>query len=79
VARDAVAVAPDDQHEPRLTGERDHACDVCVVRDPDDDRWSAVDPAVEDGPSLIVSDVLRSNHSALTPTLIFGMERSIIA
>src|SRR5918994_7004447 len=53
----AVAAALDGELQPTLARERHHARDVgCVLR-PDDERWPAVDPAVENGARLVVVPV----------------------
>src|SRR6185503_4609977 len=62
LADHAVAAAADGELEPGLTRERDHAGDVHLVGDPDDDRRAQVEPAVEDGARPVVLRVVGSDH-----------------
>src|SRR5215204_3804290 len=58
VTGDAVAAATDGELQPALARERNHARDVGRVLNPDDERWAAVEPAVEDGAYHVVAVVV---------------------
>jgi hypothetical protein len=61
----AVTAAADREFQPGLAGERNNAGDVARILCPNDDRWPAVNPAIEDGARFIVPGVARSDYLAI--------------
>ncbi len=55
---EAVTAAANGELHAGLACKRDDVRDVGLVRGPDDDRWPAVEPTVEDGARLVVPGII---------------------
>lgn len=65
MAGDAVTTAANGELQPGLVRERDDMRHISRVCDPNDDRWPAIDPAVEDGACFVVPSIVRRDHPAV--------------
>src|SRR5512143_1721496 len=63
--RDAVTTTANSQLQPGVARERDDARHLSRVCDSNDGGWPAIEPAVENGARLVVSNVARRNHVAV--------------